>query len=188
MNIDKCENCEENTTCQDPMVFLTANVMIVLTVTELLVMTSMDMQHSIADKINVANLPHVPILLLHTIADVMLDIKVGYNCCNIDACELVIDHCSFDARCYDTLGSYTCQCNSGFSGDGKTCSNMNAYTEIDFCGQNSICNDEPGSYTCDCESELKSDNGGCENINECLFGVCGENATCKNNPSSYKCS
>ena len=101
------------------LVVLTANVKIVLTVTELLVLTSMNIQHLLADKINVANLPHVPILLLHTIADVMLDIKVGYNCCNIDAYELVIDHCSFDARCYDTLESYTCQCNSRFSGDGK---------------------------------------------------------------------
>ena len=51
-------------------------LLVVLTITKLLVLTSMNIQPLIADKINVANLTHVPILLIHTTADVMLDLKV----------------------------------------------------------------------------------------------------------------
>ena len=162
MNIDEYEksNCDENATFQNTIGSFDDNKITCFDINEY---TTLDSRQNKCSKFDTCS-------NFIDSYDCRCNAKcVSYNCGNIDECELVIDHCSFDARCYDTLGSYTCQCNSGFSGDGKTCSNMNAYTEIDFCGQNSICNDEPGSYTCDCESELKSDNGGCENINECLF-------------------
>ena len=37
------------------------------------------------------------------------------NECNIDS------PCHASATCNDTEGSYTCQCNVGFTGDGFTC-------------------------------------------------------------------
>lgn len=38
-----------------------------------------------------------------------------------DECKLGTDKCHDDAECTNTVGSYTCQCLEGFTGDGKTC-------------------------------------------------------------------
>ena len=40
---------------------------------------------------------------------------------DIDECKLGSATCSADGSCTNTVGSYSCQCNKGFSGDGKTC-------------------------------------------------------------------
>ena len=38
-----------------------------------------------------------------------------------DECKATINPCHANATCNNTVGSYTCKCNSGYSGDGKTC-------------------------------------------------------------------
>ena len=38
---------------------------------------------------------------------------------DVDECDTGV--CSENADCTNTVGSYTCQCQSGFSGDGQTC-------------------------------------------------------------------
>ena len=38
-----------------------------------------------------------------------------------DECDLGEDDCHDNAVCTDTDGSFTCACESGYSGDGKTC-------------------------------------------------------------------
>ena len=43
------------------------------------------------------------------------------NSLDIDQCAMGLDECSDDAACTDTDGSYECTCNSGFTGDGFTC-------------------------------------------------------------------
>src|SRR6476469_7113137 len=40
---------------------------------------------------------------------------------DVDEGALGTDGCSPNATCTDTPTSFTCACNSGFSGDGKTC-------------------------------------------------------------------
>jgi hypothetical protein len=44
------------------------------------------------------------------------------GCVNIDECSASTDTCSPFASCTDTLGSFECACNAGYSGDGITCS------------------------------------------------------------------
>ena len=43
---------------------------------------------------------------------------------DIDECALGIDSCSDDGICDNNIGSYTCRCKAGFSGDGRTCTGI----------------------------------------------------------------
>ena len=48
-----------------------------------------------------------------------------YSITDIDECKIGIDLCHDNATCSNTNGSYTCQCKSGFSGNGTTlCAGM----------------------------------------------------------------
>ena len=40
---------------------------------------------------------------------------------DIDECELDIDNCHVNATCTDVIGSFECECNSGFEGNGVNC-------------------------------------------------------------------
>ena len=40
---------------------------------------------------------------------------------DINECELDIDNCDQQATCTNTEGSYSCSCNTGWTGDGFTC-------------------------------------------------------------------
>ena len=41
---------------------------------------------------------------------------------DIDECEASTNMCHQEANCTNTDGSYTCTCNSGYTGDGLECS------------------------------------------------------------------
>ena len=40
---------------------------------------------------------------------------------DINECKSGAHKCHAGARCTNTVGSYTCQCNPGYHGDGRTC-------------------------------------------------------------------
>ena len=40
---------------------------------------------------------------------------------DITECEDGTDECNDTATCTNTIGSYECQCNEGFTGDGRSC-------------------------------------------------------------------
>jgi len=42
---------------------------------------------------------------------------------------LKTDNCHSEATCANTLGNYTCTCNSGYSGDGFNCEGIIIYYE-----------------------------------------------------------
>ena len=44
-------------------------------------------------------------------------------CSDIDECSGE-NHCDENASCNNTFGSYTCDCKSGYSGDGWNCTSM----------------------------------------------------------------
>lgn len=44
---------------------------------------------------------------------------------DIDECQQEIDMCDDNANCSDTVGSYVCYCNSGYTGTGLECEGKN---------------------------------------------------------------
>ena len=43
---------------------------------------------------------------------------------DINECEDITDNCDSNSTCTNTPGSFTCACNEGYSGDGRTCNGM----------------------------------------------------------------
>ena len=44
-----------------------------------------------------------------------------FFCVDIPECERELDDCDANANCINIYGSYSCICNTGFTGDGFTC-------------------------------------------------------------------
>ncbi len=42
-------------------------------------------------------------------------------CSDVDECAANVDNCSANATCTNTMGSFACACNAGYTGDGVTC-------------------------------------------------------------------
>ena len=72
--------------------------------------------------------------------------------------------CDVNAMCQDTNGSFVCACNSGFSGNGFTCSSKLLF----YCISYSILLTHA-------------------DINECDFNPCDVNAVCQNTSGSFIC-
>nr|XP_012613459.1 nidogen-2 isoform X2 [Microcebus murinus] len=62
--------------------------------------------------------------------------------------------CDTTARCHPGTGvDYTCECASGYQGDGRSCVDVNeCATGFHRCGPNSVCINLSGSYRCECRS------------------------------------
>jgi hypothetical protein len=43
------------------------------------------------------------------------------DCSDVDECDQGIDECDSNAVCTNAIGSYSCECNTGFAGDGILC-------------------------------------------------------------------
>ena len=46
------------------------------------------------------------------------------NYTDIDECSSNKDNCHDNAECTNTRGGFICKCNTGYSGDGVTCTGM----------------------------------------------------------------
>ena len=118
--------------------------------------------------------------------------KNSKHCTNINECALGTHHCSSDANCMDTIGSFHCQCFDGFTGNGRTnsCLNVNeCKSPQNNCGANTDCSDTEGSYQCLCRRGFSGSGGQCTNIDECALQIhhCSPNASCNDTLGSYEC-
>ncbi|XP_005795282.1 nidogen-1 [Xiphophorus maculatus] len=109
--------------------------------------------------------------------------------------------CDTNAICRPSQGNeFTCQCASGFNGDGRTCYDIDECRENpQICGPNSICNNQPGTFRCECDEgyQFGIDGRTCievdQPVNHCEEGThnCDipERAQCNyNGGSSYICT
>ena len=58
------------------------------------------------------------ILILHDTCCIPIFLSIQSD---IDECAMDTDSCHMNANCTNTVGSYTCMCWSGYSGDGTVC-------------------------------------------------------------------
>uniref|UniRef100_A0A0G4FWW3 EGF-like domain-containing protein n=1 Tax=Chromera velia CCMP2878 TaxID=1169474 RepID=A0A0G4FWW3_9ALVE len=84
-----------------------------------------------------------------------------------DECLLRTHNCDANAACTNTVGTFTCACNQGFSGTSGTSCTADASDTADdrdecslgthACPSSSTCVDTPGAYTCNFPSTLTAD-------------------------------
>ncbi|XP_019626709.1 PREDICTED: sushi, von Willebrand factor type A, EGF and pentraxin domain-containing protein 1-like [Branchiostoma belcheri] len=70
------------------------------------------------------------------------------TCTDINECRL--NMCHSLATCTNTIGSFRCNCFSGYSGDGFTCRDINECAPTSPCHQWAVCTNLPGSFMCNC--------------------------------------
>jgi hypothetical protein len=132
-------------------------------------------------------------------------------CADLNECALGTNDCSPDATCANTAGSFTCRCNTGFAGDGRTCAespcqagyqknaagacvDVNECAAAGACPAGQSCVNTAGSFTCNagpmCQPGFQNVNGNCSDINECMTGAntCDPNANCANTSGSFRCT
>ncbi|XP_027043630.1 uncharacterized protein LOC113671585 [Pocillopora damicornis] len=108
-----------------------------------------------------------------------------------DECLSGKNACDVNAYCTNTAGSYYCTCKGGYTGNGRSCSNINECADsTPDCDVNAVCNNILGSYKCMCEDGFHGNGTNCTDIDECTDGIhnCDVNAECNNTLGSYKCS
>ena len=93
-----------------------------------------------------------------------------FTCPDIDECRLGLDKCHHNATCINLPGSYDCQCNHGFKGNGHDYCNKTCTLQC----EHGKCSGEP-EYKCLCElgwtGEDCSQDCGCHKHSTCGSGV-----------------
>ena len=109
---------------------------------------------------------------------------VDCECVDVDECAGDND-CDDNASCTNTEGSYTCRCNTGFSGDGETCTELGCDDLV--CDPNASCGATDG---CECGPGYTGDGEGCGDVDECAMASafeCADDAACVNTFGGYDC-
>ncbi|OCT90352.1 hypothetical protein XELAEV_18018964mg [Xenopus laevis] len=129
------------------------------------------------------------------------DTHVSYpngSCTDIDECTKFKNVCTRPAFCVNTIGSFLCNCPTGYvkqdinqSGRDVICEDAAKCRKTSECPPHSSCL----GNTCVCEPGFRNRIGGtdtkrdgnCTDINECLLKPCAHPAVCNNMPGNYSC-
>ncbi|XP_069023892.1 adhesion G protein-coupled receptor E5 [Embiotoca jacksoni] len=130
------------------------------------------------------------------------------KCVDINECEDMANGCGNHTICFNTNGSYYCQCQKGFINiheesnftavDGE-CQDVNeCQSNGNICGRKANCTNVIGSFNCTCHfgyvnGKNNSIAPNCEDVDECNEAqmkeedLCGRQGACKNINGSYVC-
>ncbi|XP_014843038.1 PREDICTED: EGF-containing fibulin-like extracellular matrix protein 1 isoform X1 [Poecilia mexicana] len=88
-------------------------------------------------------------------------------CRDIDECATGIHSCGPEQTCYNTRGSFTCQCPLGYYRNGDSCVDRDECALSHYCMHG--CVNTLGSYYCECNPgyKLAHNNYSCTDVNEC---------------------
>src|SRR5699024_10989536 len=90
----------------------------------------------------------------------------GFNCSEVDECQSDDNSCSINGQCTNSPGSYQCECDEGFEGDGFNCSDVDeCQSDDNNCSANAQCANTIGSYQCECNEGFEGDGFTCSEIN-----------------------
>ncbi|XP_060131743.1 signal peptide, CUB and EGF-like domain-containing protein 2 isoform X3 [Zootoca vivipara] len=108
---------------------------------------------------------------------------------DVDECTQGIDDCHPDAICQNTPKLYKCTCKPGYSGEGKTCEDIDECDNDFNGGCVHECFNIPGNYRCMCYDGfmLAQDGHNCLDMDECLLNNGGCQHVCVNTVGSYEC-
>ncbi|XP_020600954.1 uncharacterized protein LOC110040108 isoform X2 [Orbicella faveolata] len=119
------------------------------------------------------------------------------NCFNftcftdLDECNTNTHNCDVNADCVNTVGSYSCMCKAGYTGDGQTCNDVDeCSTSSHSCDVNAVCNNTPASHNCTCKAGYSGDGNTCSDVDECSTNShgCDVDAVCSNTRGSHTCA
>ncbi|CAH3192117.1 unnamed protein product, partial [Porites evermanni] len=124
--------------------------------------------------------------------DVSCGTCYNYTCSeDLDECGGNNNHCHKNAVCTNTLGSYKCQCGTGYTGDGFSCTDIDECSSGHQCDSSATCHNTDGSYTCTCNSGYSGNGRTCRgtNVDECFLNAhdCDSHAICTNTGGSFTC-
>lgn len=111
----------------------------------------------------------------------------GYegNCTDIDECaDPGLNNCDINANCTNNNGSFSCECNEGYVGDGVNCFDFDecVYGDHECPNEYANCVNTMGTYTCECFDGFEMVMNGdeyveCRNM-ACDDVTCTDHATC----------
>ncbi|XP_037680361.1 adhesion G protein-coupled receptor E1-like isoform X2 [Choloepus didactylus] len=132
-----------------------------------------------------------------------------FACSDVDECANP-RACPEHASCHNSVGSYSCSCNPGFTSisenlsfqsSGGRCEDVDECSQSPPpCGPNTNCTNLMGRYKCSCLPGFSSPTGNgwnsgkpgsfaCSDVDECANPrACPEHAGCHNSVGSYSCS
>jgi alpha-tubulin suppressor-like RCC1 family protein len=108
----------------------------------------------------------------------------------LDECATAAHNCSADATCLDAEPSFACVCNTGYSGNGVTCEDVDECGTSAGCHSSEVCTNFPGGRACSCPAGHAYAGGVCVDVDECATnqGGCHADAACTNTTGSFSCA
>eukprot|EP00794_Sanderia_malayensis_P007256 gene7256-8064_t len=110
---------------------------------------------------------------------------------DVDECSFGIHSCHQKAACNNLKGSYYCTCETGYTGNGYSCTDIDeCFDGSHSCSTQATCRNVESSYLCFCKTGFTGNGTYCLDNDECLLSThnCNANSACANTFGSFTCS